>query len=108
MDEHQNPEEAAESGKDNLLAAAGNLKEAAGAKAEDLSRAASQEADELRFAAQDRAQEFRGTAESAWSDVGSKAKFWHAEGEAYVRNNPTKAVLIALGFGLLLGLFLRK
>jgi hypothetical protein len=65
MDEHQNPEEATESGKDNLSAAAGNLKEAAGAKAEDLSRAASQKADELRSAAQDRAQELRGTAESA-------------------------------------------
>ena len=50
MDEHQNPEEATESGKDNLIAAA----------------------------------------------------------EAYVRNNPTKAVLIALGVGLLLGLVLRK
>jgi len=108
MDEHQNPEEATESGKDNLSAAAGNLKEAAGAKAEDLSRAARQKADELRSAAQDRAQELRGTAESAWSDAGSKAKSWHAEGEAYVRNNPTNAVLIALGFGLLLGLLLRK
>jgi hypothetical protein len=32
MDEHQNPEEAVESGKDHLRAAAGNLKEAAGAK----------------------------------------------------------------------------
>ena len=111
MDEHQNPEEATESGKDNLIAAASNLKEAAGAKAEDLSRAARQKADELRSAAsaaQDRAQELRGTAEGAWSDAGSKAKSWHAEGEACVRNNPTKAVLIALGFGLLLGLLLRK
>jgi hypothetical protein len=38
MDEHQNPEEAAESGKDNLRASVDNLKEAASAKVEDKSR----------------------------------------------------------------------
>jgi ElaB/YqjD/DUF883 family membrane-anchored ribosome-binding protein len=31
-----------------------------------------------------------------------------AEGEAYVRDNPTKAVFIALGAGFVLGLLLRK
>ena len=108
MDEHQDPNKVTESGKDKLIGAAGNLKEAAGAKAEDLRRAAGQKADELRSAAQDKAQELRGTAESAWSEATSKAKSWHSEGEAYVRDNPTKAVLIALGFGLLLGLLLRK
>jgi ElaB/YqjD/DUF883 family membrane-anchored ribosome-binding protein len=108
MDEHQYPSEATESGKDNLISAAGNLKEAAGAKAEDLRQAAGQKADELRSAAQDKAQELRGAAESAWSDARSKTKSWHSAGEAYVRDNPTKAVLIAPGFGLLLGLWLRK
>ena len=88
MDEHQNPEETV--GKDHLRAAAGDLKETASAKAEDIRQAAGQKADEL-----------RGATESAWSDARSK-------GEAYVRDNPTKAVLIALGLGLLLGLLLRK
>jgi len=36
MDEHQNPEEAAESGKDHLRVAAGNFKDAASAKVEDI------------------------------------------------------------------------
>lgn len=108
MDEHQYSSESTESGKDNLNSAAGNLKEAAGAKAEDLRQAAGQKADELRSAAQDKAQELREAAESAWSGARSKAKSWHSEGEVYVRNNPTKAVLIALGFGLLLGFSLRK
>jgi ElaB/YqjD/DUF883 family membrane-anchored ribosome-binding protein len=108
MDEHQNPEEAAESGKNHLRAAAGNLKETASAKVEDIRQAAGQKADELRSAAQDKAQEFRGTAETTWSDVRSKAKGWQAEGEAYVRDNPTKAVLIVFGLGLLLGFLLRK
>jgi ElaB/YqjD/DUF883 family membrane-anchored ribosome-binding protein len=108
MDEHQNPEEAAESAKDNLRASVDNLKEAASAKVEDMRHAAGQKADDLRSAVQDKAQELRGTAEAAWSDVSSKTKSWQIQGEAYVRDNPAKAVLIALGFGLLLGLLLRK
>jgi ElaB/YqjD/DUF883 family membrane-anchored ribosome-binding protein len=90
MDERQYPSEATESGKDNLISAVGNLKEAAGAKAEDLRQAAGQKVDELRSAAQDKAQEFRGAAESAWSGASSKAMSWHSEGEAYVRDNPTR------------------
>jgi ElaB/YqjD/DUF883 family membrane-anchored ribosome-binding protein len=101
MDEHQNPEETADSGKDHLRAAAGDLKEAASANIENIRQAAGQKADELREAAQGKAQELRGAAESAWSNARSK-------GEAYVRDNPIKAVLIALGLGLLLGLLLRK
>jgi ElaB/YqjD/DUF883 family membrane-anchored ribosome-binding protein len=99
-----NPEEAAKSGQDHLRAAAGDLKEAASAKVEDIG----QKADELRGAAQEKAQELKGAAQSAWSDAGAKAKSWQVEGEVYVRDNPTKAVVIALGVGLLLGLLLRK
>jgi ElaB/YqjD/DUF883 family membrane-anchored ribosome-binding protein len=108
MDEHQNPEEATKGGQDHLRAAAGDLKEAAGAKVENIHQAVEQKADELRGAAQGKAQELRGAAESAWSDAGSQAKNWQAEGEAYVRDHPTKAVLMALGVGLLLGFLLRK
>ena len=79
MDEHQNPEEAVESGKDHLRAAAGNLKEAASAKVENIRHAAEQKADELRSAAQSTAQELKGTAES-----------WQAEGHAYIRDNPNQ------------------
>jgi ElaB/YqjD/DUF883 family membrane-anchored ribosome-binding protein len=108
MDQHQNAGEAIESGKDNLLSTAGNLREAAGAKVEDLRQAAGQKADELRVAAQGKAKEIGGTAESAWTDARSKAKSLQAKGEAYVRAKPTKAVLIAVTFGLLLGLSSRK
>jgi ElaB/YqjD/DUF883 family membrane-anchored ribosome-binding protein len=108
MNEHHNPEEAAKSGQDHLRTGAGDLKEAARTKVEDIRQAASQKADELRGAAQDKTQELRGAAESAWSDARAKAKSWQVEGEVYVRDNPTKAVLIALGVGLLLGLLLRK
>lgn len=97
MDEHQNPEEAAESGKDHLRAVADNFKEVASAKVEDIRQAAEQKADELRTAVQGKAQELKGSAETAWSDIRS-----------YVRDNPIKAVLMALGLGFLLGLLLRK
>jgi ElaB/YqjD/DUF883 family membrane-anchored ribosome-binding protein len=102
MDEPQNPEEATKSGQDHLTAAACDLKEAVGAKVEDIHQAVEQKADELRGAVQGEAQELRGAAESAWSDAGSQAKNWQAEAEAYVRDNPTKAVLMAVGVGYLL------
>ena len=108
MDEHQDSEGTTQSGKDNLKDAAGDLKEAASAKVEDIRQAAGKKVAELRGAAQGKAQELRGAAESTWSDARSQAKSWQAEGEAYVRKNPAKAVLIALGVGLLLGLLLRK
>ena len=73
------------------------VESAASAKVENIRHTAEQKADELRSAAQSKAQELKGTAES-----------WQAEGHAYIRDNPTKSVLIALGLGLLLGLLFRK
>ena len=108
MEENQNPEEAAKSGSNHLREAAGNFKVAASAKVENIRQATEQKSDELRGAAQDKAEELRGAAESAWSDTKSQAKSWQVQGEAYVRDNPTKAVLMALGVGVLLGLLLRK
>jgi len=93
MEEHQNPEEAAKSGQKHLESATGDLKEAASAKIENIRQAAGQKADEL-----------RGAVENAKS----QAESWQAEVEAYVRENPTKAVLVALGAGILLGLLLRR
>jgi ElaB/YqjD/DUF883 family membrane-anchored ribosome-binding protein len=108
MDEHQNPEETVQSGKGHLKTAAGDLKEAASSKVEEIRQAAEQKADELQSAAQGKAQELKGAAENALTDVKSKAETWQTEGEAYIRENPTKAVLIALSIGVLLGFLLRK
>ena len=52
--------------------------------------------------AEAKAAHFQDAAEKAWSDAQSRAKTWQAEVESYVRQNPTKAVLIALGFGFVL------
>ena len=104
MNENQNPEEAAKSGQDHLKSAASDLTEAAGAKIQNIGQAAGEKAGKFRGAAEGKAQEFRGAAEKATS----QAKSWQVESEAYVRDNPTKAVLIALGAGFLLGFLLRK
>jgi ElaB/YqjD/DUF883 family membrane-anchored ribosome-binding protein len=98
------PEEAAKSGQDHLKSAASDLKKAAGAKIENIRQAAGQKADEFRGAAQDKVLEYSGAAEKATS----QARNWQAQGVAYVRDNPTKAVLVALGVGLLFGFLLRK
>jgi len=108
MDEHQNPQEAAESAKDHVKAAADDFKAAASAKAEEIRRAAEQKAAELRAVASDRAREFKGAAQGAWSDARSKAKTWQSESEMYIRDNPMKAVFVAMGVGFVLGLLFRK
>jgi ElaB/YqjD/DUF883 family membrane-anchored ribosome-binding protein len=108
MNENQNPEEEAESGKDHLRTAANEFKSAASGKIEDLREAAGQKTDELQKSAEGKAQELSDAAERAWSDARSKGKSWLAEGEAYVRNNPTKAVVVALTLGIILGLRSRK
>jgi ElaB/YqjD/DUF883 family membrane-anchored ribosome-binding protein len=104
MEEHQNPEEAVRSGQEHLESATGDLKGAASTKIENIRQAAGQKADELGGAAQGKAEELRGAVENAKS----RAKSWQAEGEACIRKNPTTAVLLALGVGILLGLLLRK
>ena len=71
-------------------------------------RSLEKKADELKAAAETRAREFRGAAETAWTDARSKARHWQSEGEAYVRENPTKAILMAVGAGFVLGLLLKK
>ena len=58
--------------------------------------------------AEGKAREFRGAAETAWTDAQSKAKTWQADSETYIRENPTRAILVALGLGFLLGLLFRK
>lgn len=108
MDEHRNPEETVQSSKDHLRAAAGKLKEMASSKVGDIRQAAEQKADELRSAAQGQAQELKGVAENALTDIKSKTETWQTQSEAYIRKNPTQAVLIALSIGVLVGFLLRK
>ena len=108
MEENRDPQEAADSAKEQAKTAADDFKAAATAKAQEIRRAAEQKAEELREAAQKKAREFSGAAGTAWTDARSKAHTWQTRGESYVRENPTKAVLVALGIGFFVGLMFRK
>jgi ElaB/YqjD/DUF883 family membrane-anchored ribosome-binding protein len=84
------------------------LRGTATAKAEELRTAATAKAEEFRTAATAKAEELRGKAEHAWGDAKVKARTYQDDGEAYVRENPTRAILTAVGVGFILGLIFRK
>ena len=74
----------------------------------DLRAAAEAKAAELRAAAESKVHELRGRAEHAYSDARTRAQSLRGEGEEWIRENPTRAVLTALGVGFILGLVFRK
>ena len=82
---------------DDLRSAAGDLRDAAGALA-----------GEYRGRAEDAWDEARGKAEQAWGDARERVRTFQEDAEEYVRENPTKAVLTALGIGFVLGLIFRR
>ena len=47
-------------------------------------------------------------AEQAWGDAQDRVRTFQEDGETYIRENPTKAVLTALAAGFVLGLVMRK
>lgn len=76
--------------------------------AEDLRAAAEEKANQLKGVAEAKAQEFRGKAEQAYEQARTRARTLQEEGEAYVRENPLRGVLTALGVGFVLGILLRR
>ncbi len=92
----------------DLKGKASDLRDAANAKLGDLKGQASAKADEYKAQASAKADELRGKAEAAWGDAKVKARTFQEDGEEYVRQNPTRAVLMGLGAGFVLGLILRK
>jgi ElaB/YqjD/DUF883 family membrane-anchored ribosome-binding protein len=55
--------------------------------------------DDLHSATKAKAAQFQHVVEDAWSDAQSRAQTWQAEIGAYIQQNPTKAVFMALGVG---------
>lgn len=107
-----------ESSKEHALEAAEELKAAASQKVHDLRDAAlersqrlrdiaTQRADELRRQASETGEHFRDVAEERWDQAQTQFDDLRQEGERYVRRNPAKAVLIALGLGFVIGRILR-
>lgn len=69
---------------------------------------AKQAAQDIRSAAEAKATEIRGKAEDAYGQARQRARSWQEEGEQYVRHNPLRGVLTALGLGFILGLLIRR
>jgi ElaB/YqjD/DUF883 family membrane-anchored ribosome-binding protein len=59
-------------------------------------------ADDLHSATKAKAAQFQNVAEDAWSEAQSRAQTWQTEIGAYIQQNPTKAVFLALGVGFVL------
>ena len=75
---------------------------------EDLRAAAEAKAAELRHAAEAKTAELRGKAEQAYTDARTRAETFRGESEHWIRENPTRAVLTAMGVGFIVGLMFRK
>lgn len=99
--------------------AANDLRAAAGEKAREFVHNAEEKAVALkgravesalhfRETATERANQFKSAATEQWQDTRVKAKELHLTAEDYIRQNPTKCVLSALGAGFLIGLIVRR
>jgi len=54
------------------------------------------------------AEEYRGRVEAMWDDTLHRVRSFQDDSKQYVRENPTKAVLTALGVGFVLGMIFRR
>jgi ElaB/YqjD/DUF883 family membrane-anchored ribosome-binding protein len=85
-----------------------DLKERAVESAQHFRETATEKAAALKTAATERAQHLRESATGQWQDTRVKAKEFHITAEDYIRQNPTKCVVSALGLGFLVGLIVRR
>jgi ElaB/YqjD/DUF883 family membrane-anchored ribosome-binding protein len=63
---------------------------------------------DLKSAASTMAGDYRDKATQAWGDAKVRVRTLQEDGEDYIRENPMKAVLTALGIGFVLGLIFRR
>ena len=97
-----------ETGKAHAKRAADELKAAAAAKAQELRETAAAKAQEFRANAGAKANEWRDYAQDYYGTARDRAKTFQDESEAYIRENPMRAVLTALGVGFVLGVLFRR
>jgi len=87
---------------------AAQIRDFAGEKAQSLKAAAGDRIGALREGAGETANNLADAASEQWQETRVKAKELHGSLETYVRENPTKAVLSAVGAGFVLGLLIRR
>jgi len=88
-----------------------NESDAAGSaqnKLESSKTHARRAAEDLKSAATTMAEDYRDKATQAWDDAKVRVRTLQEDGEDYVRENPMKAVMTALGIGFVLGLIFRR
>jgi len=84
------------------------LKDRASESARHLREVAGEKASEFKKQADVHAKQFRETACEQWDETRVKAKEIQISAEDYIRQNPTKCVLSAVGIGFLIGLLVRR
>ncbi len=84
------------------------LKERAVESALHLRESATEKAITLKTAAAEKAHHLKETAAEQWQDTRVKAREIQVTAEDYIRQNPTKCVISALGLGFLIGLIVRR
>lgn len=94
--------------KDRAVETAQAFKASATEKAEQYKAVATEKAEHYKAVATDKAQQVRESAQQQWDDTRVKAKEIQVTAEDYIRQNPTKAILGALGVGFLVGLITRR
>lgn len=94
--------------KDRAIETAQSLKANATEKADHFKAVATEKADHYKTLATEKAHHAKESAQHQWEETREKAKEIHVTAEDYIRQNPTKAVLGALGIGFLIGLIARN
>jgi ElaB/YqjD/DUF883 family membrane-anchored ribosome-binding protein len=94
--------------KERAVETAQSFKATATEKADHFKAVAAEKADHYKAVATEKVQHAKETAHHQWEETRVKAKEIHVTAEDYIRQNPTKAVLGALGIGFLIGLIARN
>lgn len=89
-------------------AQATKLKDRAVETAQAIKATATEKAEHYKNVATEKATQAKQTAQVQWDDTCVKAKEIHVTAEDYIRQNPTKSILGALGVGFLIGLIARN
>ncbi len=84
------------------------IKETAVEKASLLKDVAATKATEIKQVAGEKASQAKVVAEEQFKQTKDKAQELHESTENYIKANPTKSALIALGAGFLVGLMVRR
>jgi len=94
--------------KERAIESAQHFREVATEKVGQLKATAAEKAGEIKQTAAERAHRLQESAVEQWRDTRVLTKEFHVTAEDYIRQNPTKCVVGALGLGVLIGLIVRR